>query len=121
METKASLRPGERIHLGLMDAICSRPGTVMPWVELCALFKDHGILSLVDAAHLMGHMPVSLTQADPDFWVSNAHKWCFAPRSLAVLHVGRQKWDHCVTSQLRWKSCLTCSMGATGASKVGIG
>jgi len=89
-KTRASLQPGERLHLGLMDAICSLPGVVMPWVELCALFKKYDILSLVDAAHAMGHVPVDLTAADPDFWVSNAHKWCFAPRSLALLHVPRR-------------------------------
>ena len=86
-ETLASLQPGETIRLGLLDAICSKPGAVMPWSELCALYREYGILSLVDAAHLMGQMPVNLAKADPDFWVSNAHKWCFAPRSLAVFYV----------------------------------
>lgn len=86
-ETLATLSPNERLHLGLMDAIVSRPGVLMPWKEICALFRQYNILSLVDAAHLMGQMPVDLEKADPDFWVSNAHKWCFAPRSLAVFYV----------------------------------
>ena len=89
-ETLKSLGPNERIHLGLVDAIVSRPSAVLLWKELCALYREYGILSLIDAAHLMGQMPINLTKADPDFWVSNAHKWCFAPRSLALLYVSDQ-------------------------------
>lgn len=86
-ETQKRLGRDGRIRLGLVDAICSMPGVVLPWEGLCALFKEYGILSLVDAAHLIGHRPVDLKAADPDFWVSNVHKWCFAPRSVSVLYV----------------------------------
>ena len=89
VDTKAQLKPGQRLRLGLMDAICSMPGCVMPWQELCALYRKHGILSLVDAAHLMGQMPVDLGQSQPDFWVSNVHKWCFSTRSVALLYVSK--------------------------------
>lgn len=87
LDTKTKLQSDQHIRLGLMDAICSMPGCVMPWVELCAMFRTHDILSLVDAAHLMGQMPVDLSQSQPDFWVSNVHKWAFATRSVALLHV----------------------------------
>lgn len=86
-ESKLKFGENERIRVGFMDAICSMPGVVLPWEELCALFNGHDILSLVDAAHLMGHKSVDLKRADPDFWVSNVHKWCFAPRSVSVLYV----------------------------------
>lgn len=86
-ETRNKLGDSGRIRLGLTDAICSMPGVVVPWERLCSLFKNNGILSLVDAAHLMGHRAVNLKQTDPDFWVSNVHKWCFAPRSVSVLYV----------------------------------
>lgn len=85
--TKEKLGENGRIVLGLMDAICSMPGVIMPWEDLCKLFKSYGILSLVDAAHLMGHLPVDLKKADPDFWVSNAHKWGMAARSVACFYV----------------------------------
>lgn len=90
VSTKISLQDGQRLHLGLMDAICSMPGCVMPWAELCALYRRHDILSLVDAAHLMGQMPVDLSQSQPDFWVSNVHKWSFATRSVALLYVSKR-------------------------------
>lgn len=89
-KTKATLQPGERIRLALIDGIASRPGVVIPWEELCVLFREHDILSLVDAAHCMGQTSLNLGKSDPDFWVANAHKWCFAPRSLACLYVPKR-------------------------------
>lgn len=86
-ETRKKQGDNKRIRLGLMDSICSMPGVVLPWERLCSLFKEYDILSLVDAAHLMGHMKIDLKATDPDFWVSNVHKWCFAPRSVSVLYV----------------------------------
>lgn len=86
-EAKQKLGDNGIIRLGLMDAICSMPGVTLPWERLCSLFKEYNILSLVDAAHLIGHESIDLKKADPDFWVSNVHKWCFAPRSVSVLYV----------------------------------
>ena len=86
-ETRIKLGDSGRIRLCLMDAICSMPGVALPWEKLCEVMKEHDILSLVDAAHAMGHRPVDLKKADPDFWVSNVHKWCFAPRTVSVLYV----------------------------------
>ena len=36
-------------------------------VDLC---RQHNILSLVDAAHAIGQIPVNLSQSKPDYFIS---------------------------------------------------
>jgi selenocysteine lyase/cysteine desulfurase len=81
---------GGKIRLAFLDAISSNPGVVVPWKELCSIFRIEGILSLVDAAHSLGQEKVDLKTSQPDFWVSNAHKWLYAHHSCAALYVAKQ-------------------------------
>ncbi|GAA6056227.1 hypothetical protein JCM3770_002097 [Rhodotorula araucariae] len=89
IDTAAQDGSGRVIRLALVDAISASPGVVVPWPELVSLLRSHGILSLVDAAHELGQRPVSLRSSQPDFWVSNAHKWGLAPRTCAALYVAK--------------------------------
>lgn len=78
---------GKRIVIGVIDTVVSRPGVRLPWEQMVQILKEHQILSLVDGAHGIGHIPIDLTSADPDFFVSNCHKWLYAHRGCAVFYV----------------------------------
>ncbi|CEH14612.1 Cysteine desulfurase NFS1 [Ceraceosorus bombacis] len=79
-----------KIRLGIFDAISSMPGIKLPWVELVQLLRKHDILSFVDGAHAFAQIPLDLQAADPDFFVSNIHKWGYAHRGCAVFYVPRR-------------------------------
>ncbi|GAA5830466.1 hypothetical protein JCM3766R1_002731 [Sporobolomyces carnicolor] len=83
-------RDGVKVRLALVDGISSNPGVVVPWEQLVALFKEKNVVSLVDAAHNIGQLPVSLRTVEPDFWISNCHKWLLAHRGCAVLYVNKR-------------------------------
>ncbi|KAG5944867.1 hypothetical protein E4U59_006695 [Claviceps monticola] len=79
-------REGKRARLAMMDVVTSRPGVVFPWEAAVRLCRELGILSLVDGAQGIGMVRLDLTAADPDFFVSNCHKWLLVPRGCAMLY-----------------------------------
>src|ERR1700736_4922586 len=90
IRTKGALAASSNVRLVLMDAISSLPGVRFPWEEICALCREHKIYSLVDAAHAITQIPVNIRESDPDFFVSNLHKWSYVPRGCAVLYIRRE-------------------------------
>ncbi|GAA5884190.1 hypothetical protein JCM6882_002172 [Rhodosporidiobolus microsporus] len=106
---------GRKIRLALVDAISSVPAVVVPWPELCELFREKQIMSLVDAAHEIGQQPVSLKSSKPDFWVSNAHKWLYAHRAVALLYVDK-RYQHLIHSTPIGHAYRSSSLPASSAS-----
>ncbi|KAI8063646.1 pyridoxal phosphate-dependent transferase [Gilbertella persicaria] len=86
IEYENSLQNGP-IKVCFMDAISSVPAVLFPFKEAIQLVKQYHILSMVDGAHAIGHIPLDLSDLDPDFFITNCHKWLYAPRGCAVLYV----------------------------------
>ena len=79
------------VVLAFFDAVSSMPACRLPWERLVKLCKDNNIMSFVDAAHCIGLLEsISLSRVQPDFFVSNIHKWFFAPAPAALLYVAPQ-------------------------------
>lgn len=78
---------GRLPRMAVFDTVSSRPGVAMPFYDLAALFRSYSVLTFVDGAHGLGAVRIDLQRLNPDFFVSNAHKWQYAPRGNAVLYV----------------------------------
>ncbi|ANB14198.1 hypothetical protein AWJ20_5159 [Sugiyamaella lignohabitans] len=81
----------ENVRMAFFDTVSSMPAATIPWEELCHICRDRGVLSMVDGAHAIGLIPLSLRTARPDFFTSNLHKWLFTPNSVALLYVDRSQ------------------------------
>ena len=75
---------GKRVRGALLDTVSSLPGVRIPWERCVEVCKSEGILSIVDGAHGVGHIPINLQEAQPDFFVSNLHKLVNQPESLSL-------------------------------------
>jgi selenocysteine lyase/cysteine desulfurase len=68
-------------------------GDLMPARELCALAREHGVISVVDGAQSFGLLDVDLSDIDPDFFSGSAHKWPCGPKETGVLYVASRMHD----------------------------
>lgn len=68
-------RAGGKVRVAVFDTVVSMPGVRMPFERLIQACKERGVLSCVDGAHGVGHVELDLSALDPDFFVSNCHKY----------------------------------------------
>ena len=94
-----SANAGKRAKICLFDTVSSLPGVCFPYKAITKACRAAGVLSLVDGAQAVGQIPIDLGSLDPDFFVSNCHKWLFVPRSCAVFYVP-QRNQYMITASL---------------------
>lgn len=75
-----------KIKFAIVDHITSPTGLVMPVAELTAMLKSNGTRVLIDGAHAVGQIALDVTATGADWYVSNFHKWLFAPKGSAFLY-----------------------------------
>jgi len=81
---------GNKIKIAIIDYLSSMPCVLVPVEELVPLFRKHGILALVDGAHVFNQLDFSLRKLDPDFFHCNIHKWAPMPKGLNFLYVKKE-------------------------------
>ena len=75
-----------RLRLAVLDHITSPTALALPLARIVQAVRRHGARVLVDGAHAVGHVPLDLDTLGVDWYVSNAHKWLYAPRGTAFLY-----------------------------------
>ena len=65
---------GSSVKIAVFDTVASQPGVRLPYELLTQICRENGVLSLVDAAHGIGHIPLDIKSFQPDFLITNCHK-----------------------------------------------
>jgi isopenicillin-N epimerase len=91
-EVRASIRAAAnpRVKLAIIDHITSPTALVFPIAEIIADLQARGVRVLVDGAHAIGHIPLDIGALGADWYVTNLHKWLYAPKGSALLYASDQ-------------------------------
>jgi isopenicillin-N epimerase len=76
---------GPSTRLAVLDHICSGSAMVLPLEQIIPELRRRGVAVAVDGAHAIGQIPLDLPALGADWYVTNAHKWLYAPRGAAML------------------------------------
>lgn len=68
-------------------------GQLFPVRELSRMARERGILTIVDGAQAVGHMPLNLRELGCDVYGTSLHKWLMAPQGTGFLYVRRDRID----------------------------
>eukprot|EP00731_Ephydatia_muelleri_P028162 Em0019g1035a len=75
--------------LAIFDHIPSNYGIILPVKKLVELCHKRGIQVLIDGAHALGSLDISMRDINADYYVSNCHKWLCNPKGCAFLYVAK--------------------------------
>jgi selenocysteine lyase/cysteine desulfurase len=90
--------------------LTSNAGDLFAAREICAIAREHGVLTLLDGAQTFGAHDVDLSAIKPDFYTGSAHKWPTGPKECGVLFVTKDVHDRI------WPSVYGLYAGAVGIS-----
>ncbi len=76
-----------KTRLAVIDHVSSPTAMVLPVARIVAELHGKGVPVLVDGAHAPGLLPLDLATIGADFYVANLHKWAYAAKGSAILHV----------------------------------
>lgn len=100
----AAVTPRTRVLF--LDHLTSATALVFPVAELCRRARAAGIVSIVDGAHVPGHIPLDLRALDCDLYTGALHKWLCAPKGSSFLyaHPSAQQWLQPLVVSWGWQS-----------------
>jgi isopenicillin-N epimerase len=79
-----------RTRVIYLSHITSPTALRLPVEKICQRAKRAGILTVIDAAHSPGQIPVDLQSIGADFVFGNCHKWMLNVKGSAFLYVRRE-------------------------------
>jgi isopenicillin-N epimerase len=62
----------------------------LPVKEICETAKAKGLMTIVDGAHVSGHVPLNLAELKADIYTGACHKWLMTPKGCSFLYVKKE-------------------------------
>lgn len=86
-----ALDKNPHVRLVLLTHVSNKTGLVSPVATITALARARGADTIVDAAHAIGQMDITVPDIGADFVGFNLHKWIGAPLGVAVFYIKKSR------------------------------
>lgn len=73
-----------------LSHITSATALIFPVKEICERAKELGLMTIIDGAHAPNHIPLNITELNPDIYFGACHKWMMAPKGSSFLYVKKE-------------------------------
>jgi isopenicillin-N epimerase len=90
-----------RTKVVCLSQITSATALIFPVKEICEKAKELGLMTIVDGAHVPGHIPLDLSEIKADVYTGACHKWMLAPKGCSFFYATKEvqnKFDPLIIS-----------------------
>lgn len=70
-----------------LNHFSSATALIFPVKEICDKAQELGLITIVDGAHVPGHIDLNISELNPDYYTGTLHKWMLAPKGSSFLYV----------------------------------
>lgn len=76
-----------------LNQMSSATALIFPVKEICDRAAALGLITIVDGAHIPGHIDLNISELNPDYYTGTLHKWMLAPKGSSFLYVKPELQD----------------------------
>ena len=85
-----------------MSQVTSQTALIFPVKEICEYAKRSGIITIIDGAHVPGHIKLDIEDLDCDYYTGACHKWLCAPKGASFLFVRENLQKNMIPQTVSW-------------------